>query len=127
MSYTVEKMAGIPVILVQLHADFNAHTEAQEAFEASGRLLSEQTEPMFTIWDARQSASDLQGIMEGANVSRTNVTHPNERGSIVITGDPLVRLAMEGMNSEVYGNVVIPVFEDLDEALAYVHQQTGRA
>ena len=125
MSYTVEKMAGEPVILVQLHADFDAHTEAQQAFEASGKLLAEQTEPVFTVWDVRQSVSDLQGIMEGANISRTNATHPNERGSIVITDDPVVKLAMQGMNSEVYGNVVVPVFEDIDEALAYVHQQIG--
>jgi hypothetical protein len=39
----------------------------------------------------------------------------------------MVKLAMQGMNSEVYGNVVIPVFEGLDEALAYIRQQTGKA
>ncbi len=127
MSYTVKKMEGEPAILVQFHADFDAHTEAQKAFEAGAILLAEQTEPVFMIWDVRQSVSDLQSIMEGANVSRTNVAHPNERGSIVITDNPAVKLAMQGMNSEIYGNVVIPVFEEIDEALAYVHQQPGQS
>ena len=99
MSYTVKKMEGEPVILIQFHADFDAHTEAQKAFEASAQLLSEQTEPVFTIWDVRQSVSDLQSIMEGANVSRTNVTHPNERGSIVVTDNEIVRLAMQATTS----------------------------
>jgi hypothetical protein len=50
----------------------------------------------------------------------------NERGSIVITDNPAVKMAMQGMNSEIYGNVVIPVFEAIDEALAYVHQQIDK-
>jgi hypothetical protein len=126
MSYTVTKMAREPVILIQFHADFDAHVEAQQAFEASAKLLAEQTEPVFAIWDVRQSTTDLQSIMEGANISRTNVTPENERGSIVVTNDPVVKLAMQGMNSEIYGNVVIPVFEDVDQALAYVHEQLGK-
>jgi hypothetical protein len=126
VSYTVKKIEGEPVILIQFHTDFDAHTEAQKAFEASAQLLSEQTEPVFTIWDVRKSVSDLQSIMEGANVSRTNATHPNERGSIVVTDNEIVKLAMQGLNSEVYGNVVIPVFEDIDGALAYVRQQIGK-
>jgi hypothetical protein len=125
MSYMVTKMAGEPVILIQFHSDFDAHVEAQPAFEASAKLLAEQTEPVFAIWDVRQSTTDLQGIMEGANISRVNATPANERGSIVITNDPVVKLAMEGMNSEVYGHVVIPVFESIDEALVYVHEQLG--
>jgi hypothetical protein len=127
MSFTVKKMESESAILIQFHADFDAHTEAQKAFEAGAKLLSEQTEPVFMIWDVRQSVSDLQSIMEGANVSRTNASHPNERGSIVITDNPAVKVAMQGMNSEIYGNVVIPVFEEIDEALAYVRQQTGKA
>jgi hypothetical protein len=127
MSYSVTKMAGEPVIIIKFHSDFDAHVEAQQAFEAGARLLAEQTEPVFSIWDVRQSTADLQSIMEGANVSRTNVAPVNERASIVVTNDPVVKLAMEGMNSEVYGHVVIPVFETLEEALAYVHEQPGTA
>jgi hypothetical protein len=126
MSFSVEKMVGEPVILIQFHADFDAHTEAQKAFEASAKLLAEQTEPVFAIWDVRQSSTDLQSIMEGANVSRTNVTPANELGSIVVTNNPAVKLAMQGMNSDVYGNVIVPVFEEINEALAYIHQQLGK-
>ncbi len=64
--------------------------------------------------------------MEGANISRTNATPTNERGSIVITNNPAVKLAMQGMNSDVYGNVSVAVFEEIDEALAYVHEQIGK-
>lgn len=125
MSYSIKKLVGEPVILIQFHADFDPHKEAQQAFEASARLLSEQSEPVYAIWDVRQSAVSLQ-IMEGANISRTNATPTNERGSIVITNNPAVKLAMQGMNSDVYGNVSVAVFEEIDEALAYVHQQIGK-
>ncbi|MBN1203257.1 MAG: hypothetical protein JXJ20_15520 [Anaerolineae bacterium] len=129
MSYTVEKIAGESVILVKLNADFDVK-EAKEAFEASFKLLAEQTEPVYVIWDSSQSPdADLQAIMEGANVSRASRTGaplPNELGSIVITNNPAVKMAMQGLNSEVYGHLVIPVFEEIDEALAYVHQQLGK-
>ena len=125
MSCTVTKMSGEPVVIIKLNADFDTHMEAQQAFEASAKLLAEQTEPTFAIWDVLESTTDLQGIMEGANLSRINATPENERGSIVITSNPMVKMAMEGMNSEVYGHVVVPVFESIEEALAYVHQQPG--
>ena len=125
MSYTVTKMAGEPVVIIKFNADFDAHVETQQAFEASAKLLAEQSEPVFVIWDVLESSTDFQGIMEGANMSRINATPVNERGSIVVTSDPVVKMAMEGMNSEIYGYVVVPVFETFDEALAYVHEQLG--
>ena len=123
MSFSVEKMADEPAILIQLNPDFDASKESQAATEKAFRLVSEQTAPTFMIWDTRESPPSVEAFIMGGSVTRAVEPPAPYHGSIVISAEPIVKTAMQGMNSRAFGNLVIPVFENLDEARDYMHQQ----
>ncbi len=124
MSYTVEKMSGEPVVLVRLNSDYDAVQEMQDTIQSSNALIAQQTEPVFSIWDVDQSNVNLEGLMSGTNVARQETaTPPNQMGSIILGNSPYLQLLAQGLNSDTYGHLNIRVFGQLDEALAYVHEQ----
>ena len=123
MSYTIEKMADQPAVLVHLNADFDSQADLWPAVEQSTELIIEQNAPTFSVWDTRQIITTVDGIVQGANVGRSFDIPANQRGIIVISTEPAIKMAMEGMNTRAFGHMEISVFEDLDEALAYIHQQ----
>ena len=128
MSYTIEKVIGEPVILCRIDADYDPHEEAVRVIEEMTSLVAQQTESVFMIFDLRQPSFDLQNILEEANRMRSVVdSRSNLRGIMVITSDEGIKLAMQGLNSEVFGYIHIPVFEDIDEALDYIHEQSGQS
>ena len=123
MSFIVKKMADAPAVLVQTGADFDPEAELETVVKESTRLIAEQPTPSYVIWDARNAPTTVDIIVKGANISRSLETPANQVGTIVITTTQAVKMAMEGMNSRVFGHITIPVFENLDEAVAYARQQ----
>ena len=123
MSFTIEKIADAPAVLVQAGADFDAETELEIAVKESTWLIAEQTTPVFAIWDTCQMSTTVNIIVQGANVSRSLDIPANQVGTLVISSTPAIKMAMEGMNSHAFGHMTVPVFENLDEAVAYARQQ----
>lgn len=66
----------------------------------------------------------LDEIVFGANrIARGENSlwhHPNIKQVILVTDNNTLRLSAKGMASQTFGNLIVPVFVSLDEALAYV-------
>ncbi len=123
MSYTVEKMAGEPVILIRLNEDYDAAAEMMGTIQASMALVTQQTEPVFSIWDVRHANVNLEGLMAGTNVARFQaIAPPNQLGSIVVGNASYLKPAMQGLDSDAYGHMMIHVRANMDDALALVHE-----
>ncbi len=128
MSYTVEKMAGEPVVLIRLNADYDAATEMAGTLHESTALIAQQNEPVFSIWDIERTSVNLESLMAGTNAARLDsAAPPNQAGSIILGNSPYLKLLAKGLDSSTYGNLKIAIFEQMDDALAYIHGQLNKA
>ena len=128
--YTIEKMPNEPVIVMKVHEDYNPPQHMGEGAKALNRILDKSGGPVFFIQDLTRMKVDFEDIVVGAaTIGRGNTApfhHPNIRENIAVTQDPIIRMAIEGMATDVYGNVHVIIFDTLDEAMDYVHNTGTR-
>jgi hypothetical protein len=89
-------------------------------------MLDAAPEPVYWIVDARNSSLKVDEIILGASlVARGEhplYHHRNIRQVIYVTSSQIMKLAAEGLSADAFGNVNIKLFDDLDQAMEYVHQ-----
>ncbi len=125
--YTIEKLPDEPIIIQTIRSDSSV-AEVPDSMSTMRELLEAESTPLFVIYDVSQASFGLQDILSGSNeASRSEkplLKHPNIRETLVVSTSDLVRMAARGMNSPIFGNVALRVFDTLEEALAYCRQQT---
>lgn len=123
MPYTVEKLPDEPILVVNSSRGEDPYGEMAEAIDGINQTLDEQPEPIYLILDMRTMTLSLDEIMEAAMLSARGrnamLHHRNIRESIFILTDPLVRMAVRGLDSATFGQLKARTFETLDQAVAY--------
>lgn len=113
-----------PILIVTLDRTLDVQAEFQQVVAIVRALLDASPEPVFCITEvSEEMRPDPLDLTAGANVLARGEAplfrHPMIRQLIVVTTDLLLRTAVRGFNSEVFGYLDIKLFETLDEALAY--------
>ena len=125
--YTIEKLPNEPVIVMKAHEDYDPSEHAGEGAKALNRILDELDGPVFFIQDLTRMKVDFEDILVGAStIGRGDAApfhHSNIREIIAVTQDPTIRMVIEGMATDVYGNVHTIILDTLGEALDYVHKR----
>lgn len=125
MTHIIEKVAGEPAILFKMASgSYESAVPDPPAAARSFALLEAQPEPVFYIVDLLDAEIKFSGMMAYANSQSFQMAsrHPKVRQLIVLTKDPALQLAVQGLNSEAFGYVEAPVFETMDEAIVYIRE-----
>lgn len=128
MSFSVFVMPDLPVVVFKAHVDYDPRTEMGPAHEAVLALLGELEGKFYHLVDMteKEAGLDFSAIQEGASQSARGPNpvfhHPKVKHVVFVTRNPMLKLAVEGMQSEVYGNLVIQSFETLAEAEAFIRR-----
>lgn len=126
MTFTIEKLPDAPVIIQTIRSDSTV-AEVPDSMSTMRDLLEAQSEPIFVIYDVTHMSFSLDDLMHGASdASRTEkplLKHPLIRETLVVSSSDLIKLAARGMNSPIFGNIALRVFDTMEEALAYCRQQ----
>lgn len=126
MSYDIERLSDLPVLLGTWHSDFVFETEGRAYAAAMHEQLNQQTTEVFYILDmSNWNTMTFDELIVATNIGSrgkdANFHHPMNRKTLFVTTDPAVTLAAEGVTtSDVFGEVNAQVFTSLDDALAYV-------
>ncbi len=126
MSYKVERLSDVPAILTTVYKDFEINNELEQMNRDTLAILDPSEVPLFLITDF-QLALGIDDLFQSASTLRRENSiwkHPNIRQVIVITPDPLLRLAAQGMKSPILGGFNIKLFDSVPEARAYVRSQS---
>lgn len=124
-------MPGEPIVIATLHENYDLATDSGPSSQAGIDLLNTLTDPVFWILDMRYLKFDLAALVQGAAVLARNPSsiyrHPMIREVIMVSENApaAVKLAAEGLNSEIYGYVKACVMDSVDEAIAYARAQIG--
>ncbi len=125
MNYTVERLSDVPAILTTVSKDFEINRELEAMNRDTLAILDPAEVPLFLITNFQVSLG-IDDLFQSASTLRKENSiwkHPNIRQVIVITEDPLLRLAAKGMGSPLLGGFNVKLFDSVEEALAYVRSQ----
>lgn len=128
MPTAFKKLENEPIVIVTLPTDYNLAAELPKVMPQYISFLNSATEPVYWIVDARNSSLTVEEIVLGASlVARGEhplYHHPNIREVIYVTSSQIMKLAAEGLKGEAFGRVNIKLFDDLDQAMDYIHNNT---
>lgn len=125
MGHIIEKLTGEPAILFKMASGlYNSVMPDPPTAARSFALLEAEPQPVFYIVDLLDATFDFQGMLEYANSESLHKAagHPKVKQLIVLTNDPIIQMAASGLDNDAFGNIVVPVFRTMDEAITYIHQ-----
>lgn len=124
MPYTIRKLPDEPIVIFKLGATYNTQLEREAAVRNFLGIIEHVEAPIFLMIDASDMEKmGLDDIMVGsASAARGENAlfhHPNIRQIVIVTRNPAFRMAAEGLGYDVYGNLFVPVYENIEDALAF--------
>lgn len=125
MAHVIEKVTGEPAILFKMASGhYDTLMPDPPTAAKSFALLEAQPKPVFYIVDLLDAVFDFQGMIEYANSKSLQMaaSHPKVKQLIVLTEESLIEMAAQGLNNDKFGNISVPVFKTMDEAINYIHQ-----
>lgn len=121
MSFTVEPYPAAPIIITNLHRDFEVTRELPFVDQATLELLEAATTPQ-TLIIIFHGALNIDEMLEGARVVAHDGDpiwhHAKVKQVLWVTDDETLKAAAKGLATEDFGNLQVAVFETFDHALA---------
>jgi hypothetical protein len=135
--YHVELLSDEPILLLICTKEYSLVDDWPKVDQQCRALMDNANEPLYLITDLTEASLSLDDLVLGTNVGARGhnigtmdqagevpaFKHPNLQGLIFVTSKKLVKLALKGMDSLVFGNIQAAVFETLEEALAYTRDR----
>jgi hypothetical protein len=125
MSYKLERLQDLPVLLLEFEGDaaFEELPLENALNEVFAALEAEQS-PIYHIVDMRHLKMTFNDILNsiqiGTKGGKATLKHRNVRQLIVISESKAVATAVKGLNTITFGNINAIAFESLEPALNYV-------
>jgi hypothetical protein len=120
---TFDKLPDEPIVIVTVTGDPDDLSDSERDISQLRSLFDRISESVFLILDMTNAEVGFDGLLRGASNAyrgdNPTFRHPNIREILHVSDDPGLELAARGMDSEMFGNVKIHLFETLSEALAY--------
>lgn len=126
MPFEVERLENEPIISTKLIAPFDVENDVPAFYSAVDAAIKPQEEKVFVIYDIRQFNFSFTDMMTGMALSRTGIpgSASDPRLKIMVVGNQsLLQVGTESMKNDIYGNINVELFTDLDEALAGIRAQ----
>ncbi len=131
MSYSIEPVTGEQIIVIAFHQDFDFKHELRPLTEDLRAMLDGASEKVILINDLEHISLKLEDLLNAGDMARRREEsmfhHPNVLGIAVVSSSKVIQLSARGLNSATFGNLNLPVFATLDEALGYARSQLTHA
>jgi hypothetical protein len=121
-TYTVEKLPDDPIIYCWFSESWKA-VDLPAVFEEVAAILDVEEKPLTLITCAQDIDLTIEDVISTANLATRQANsllrHPNLREFVFVTKVKLLQLAARGLNSDIFGNVSVKIFDLEEEAFAY--------
>jgi hypothetical protein len=129
MTFRIEQLPDEPIIMVSVSSEFSVARDMEHSEDELRTLLDGMSEPVFLIAEAQKISSGgvdnlVAAFNRGARQGKQPLWHhPNLREIVIVSTSGLVKLAAKGVDSPIFGNLKMSVFDTPEEALAYTRSQ----
>jgi len=130
MTFTVERVPGVPAVIMSYEDDFSFTEEGDALMQELYAVLDATPEPLYMInVEMMGHMSSFNEVLSATSkVTRGDqplLQHPNLRKPIWVTNSKLALAVVRGLNTVTFGNVDILVFNTLEEALGWVRENAA--
>lgn len=127
---TVIVLETHPAVVNTTEPGYNVATDWPEGVAELRRILDASPKPLFIVHDLRAITLSINGLIlasnQGTRGERPVWRHPNSQGVYFISEDKTIALAVAGMNTQAFGNMIAKVFPTIEQALADIEQVMAR-
>lgn len=128
-TYSIKMHPTLPAVVIAATDEFTFQKDFPVFRAEMTRLFDSLSEPVYYVMDLRRLHFDMGEIAQSTNLAtrldNPNFHHRNVRQVIFISADPIWETVAEGLNDEIFGRLIIPVFQTVEDALDYVESQLG--
>jgi hypothetical protein len=129
MTYTLSKLPDEPIIIYDQDVNRDDSQSIADSLDAIAKLLDEQTEKCFLIYQIPNIRIELDELMQAASKAGRSsngvLHHPNLRENVYVVDNALVKMAIKGLESATFGRAKVILFGSLEEALSYCRDKSG--
>jgi hypothetical protein len=124
MSYSFELLPDEPILIATMYDSFSIKHDAEAHLSELASILDGLDQRVCYISDIRALKINvfqdfLAAVSKAFRGNEAVIKHPNITTTIIVSTAELIKLSAKGLNTEVFGHLSLPVFDTLDEALAY--------
>lgn len=120
MPFTVNKLDGEPIIIVEIRDPYDYQTDPPRMFHEIDQIASTFDDGGFVIYDCRTLDVSFNDLVAGmsAQVQGVPGSISDPRLTACLVGSSvMLRLAAEGFAKPQYGEIQVPLYDTLDDAL----------
>jgi len=126
MSYRVERLPDEPILVLRTGAEFSIKNDVLASAEEAMKLMAEIPEGLIyyvlDMCDLRVNFSELvSGLWQATRA--TNLLKEPRLRLVAVGSGALIELGAKAFSQAQYGGLSVPLFETMDEALAYIRQE----
>ncbi len=127
MSYTIERLSHLPVLLAVWQVDFEYMRDGKAFATAVHDALDQQTSPVFYMLDISPARlMTLEEIVKASNNAARgadpNFHHAKTRAVLVVSDEEINEVIVKGLQTPAFGNVNIQLFKTREAAFGYVRE-----
>ena len=123
MLFSVEKLPNEPIMFTVLGDEYSIAADVEKTIAEIHRVLDTCTEKVYSITDITHLSFNATDVVYGANAVTRQfqvLKHPKIIENIIITQNSIMKLAADGVNRPIFGNIKVQVFATAEEAFVYV-------
>lgn len=125
MPITVERLPNEPIIIATMTGKITADC-IRDMYRFSAPIVDEIGGPVFRITDARVAESTFSDVVfilaEVAQEMPGSAKDPRVT-PVLVGSNEWAKLVASSVGQQQYGKLNVPLYEEMDEALAYVRAQ----
>lgn len=128
MRYSLEKLAGEPIILFTREVEEFQADEMAKSVADTIALIDQQPEPVFLILDLMTLSLDLSDTLAATTMTSRGdnpmLHHPNLRETVFVTTDPMMQHSVRAMaGSPTFGFARVSYVESVEDAITYCRKK----
>ncbi|MFN8372939.1 MAG: hypothetical protein U0694_08685 [Anaerolineae bacterium] len=123
MLFTIEKLPDEPIVFTVMGAEFSLVNSVESYAEEFFSVLDTCTEQVYAITDMTLVKFTATDVVQGANSAARQFQifkHPKIIENVIFTHSKILKLAAQGFDSPIFGNIKMAAFDTREAALAYV-------
>ena len=128
MAVTFEKLPDEPIVIVTSLGQINVEMML-EIYRRIAEIADQIEPPLYRITDTRQqdtSFADMMGIIKQASRGQPGTTTDPRIRHVFVGRDKFAMLARDAYANNDPNHHAVPVFDTLEEALAYIRLEISR-
>jgi hypothetical protein len=125
---TIQKLPNEQIVVDTMSPDYHLSVELPQGISKLFEVADGLAEPVFWIVDASVVKEvTIEDLLTGTELlirgKNPLYRHRNMREVLYVSTSPMVRLAAAGLANELFGNLKIRVFDNIESALQYARKQ----